>query len=91
MTGIPLEELGATPRERNLLKRVAVVVGAVAIGVGVGVAAYARAAAIDAKIDAHLVEVDALRPQMIEKAQAIEEKLDVLIEDCYRRGGCRRR
>ena len=52
---------------------------------------------IEAKIDTHLAEVAALRPTMERtvrdyeaKLQSMDDKIDLLIEDCYRRGGCRR-
>ena len=67
---LPLEELGATPRERRLLARVGVVVSALMIGAGVGVSAYvwadSRISGAEVGLSAHLQEMKALRPRMDE-------------------------
>lgn len=56
-----------------------------------------RADAIEKRLDLHLTQTEALRPIMLgyrdeERAarDAMNKKLDVLLEDCFRRGGCRR-
>jgi hypothetical protein len=94
---LPLEDLGETPRERKLLGRVGAVIAALVIGAGSGVAVVAWAGAREGRIEAqikalelgmttHLAEVKAKVPTM----QDANRKLDMLIEDCYRRGGCRK-
>jgi hypothetical protein len=52
---------------------------------------------VEHKLDTHLAEVAAMRPSMERTVQDLEDKLDsmdrkvdALLEDCYRRGGCRR-
>lgn len=70
VTTLPLEDLGATPRERRLLGRLGLILAAVVLGAGSGISVYAWAStrinAVDAKIEGHLGEVRALRPQMDE-------------------------
>jgi len=58
---------------------------------------------VRAKADTHYAEVEALRPVMLDyrdeeraaraalsaQAGSTNQKLDLLLQDCYRRGGCR--
>lgn len=72
---IPLEELGSTPGEKRLLRRVGLVATAIVLGAVLGVGAYAwagtqigtmnnRITAVDAAVAQHLNEMRILRPQM---------------------------
>lgn len=75
--GLPLEELGATPGERRLLRRVGLVVAALLVGIGIGFASRAwptarevadvsaRVVTVEAGLSSHLAEMSALRPQMM--------------------------
>lgn len=52
---------------------------------------------VEKKLDAHLLQYDVLKPTMHQKVEQIDNniedlnfKLDILLEDCYRRGGCTR-
>jgi len=91
---LPLEELGETARERLLLGRLGLVIAAIVMGAGSGWAVHAwadtRIGAVEARLKAHLEEMERLRPEMKETVTKLESKLDLLIEDCYRRGGCKR-
>ncbi len=102
---LPLEQLGTTKREQALLARVGVALAAFLAGAGIGVGGYAWASTriatvskevaavsvqvgvVDAKVEAHLAYVRARIPTM----EGANAKLDLLIEDCYRRGGCRQK
>lgn len=42
------------------------------------------------RIDSHLDEMARLRPQMKAEVDKLDAKLELLLEDCYRRGGCRK-
>lgn len=111
--GLPLEDLGETPREKRLLGRIGVVVAALLVGAGAGASAAAwastrstaaRVEEVDTRVDAvtaslaeHLTDTKAKRPQMEAfvsdmkaAVAATNAKLDLLLEDCYRRGGCKR-
>lgn len=113
---LPLEDLATSPKERRLLKRVMLVVSAIALGAVVGVGSHAWAIGqnvvlsnridevdahidkVEKRLDKHIDEVNILRPEMIQyrsdemaRSKVLNDKIDRLLEDCYRRGGCRLR
>lgn len=72
-----------------------IAVAAFAISIAAAPAIYVRA--LEKRVDKHINEVDALRPEMLKSVQDIQRTLNEinsrterLLEDCYRRGGCKR-
>lgn len=98
MNGLAFEELGGSARERTLLRRVGLLVGAAVVGATLGAGAFTWAESrvgavgdrvndLERRVDRHETE----QKRLPDTLAAMDGKLELLLEDCHRRGGCQRR
>jgi hypothetical protein len=83
---LQIDALADTPSEQRALRKFAVVVGLVFVGIASGVAGAGYAFAFEKRLTA----VETEQASVKDNVAATRVLVEMLVEDCYRRGGCKR-